>query len=192
MFSCGIPVALSRFWSIQTVWSGKIFSIFDIKVLFKLNKNLLDLKEGKQATIDSFLFLQEIPFTVLIYLLKNFFYWRIVDLQCCVGFSFWPHPVACGILVPHPGIKPVPPALEGRVITTGPPGKVLVAQAYPTLCDPMDCRPPGSSVHGILQARTSEWVAISFSTGSSWPRDWTRVSCIGKFTLSHVFLIFFK
>ena len=40
--------------------------------------------------------------------------------------------------------------------------------------------PPGSSVHGILQARTLEWVAIPFSRGSSWPRDPTRVSCIGR------------
>ena len=41
---------------------------------------------------------------------------------------------------------------------------VLVAQSYPTLCDPMDCSPPDSSVYGILQARTLEWVAISFSS----------------------------
>ena len=41
---------------------------------------------------------------------------------------------------------------------------------------PMDCSPPGSSVHGILQARILEWVAISFSRGSSRPRDWTQVS----------------
>ena len=40
------------------------------------------------------------------------------------------------------------------------------------------CSPPGSSVHGIFQARVLEWVAISFSRGSSRPRDWTRVSCI--------------
>ena len=44
----------------------------------------------------------------------------------------------------------------------------------------MDCSPPGSSVGGILQARTREWVAISFSRGSSWPRDRTWVSCVGK------------
>ena len=43
---------------------------------------------------------------------------------------------------------------------------------------PVDCSPPGSSVHGIHQARTLEWVAISSSRGSSWPRDWTQVSCI--------------
>ena len=50
---------------------------------------------------------------------------------------------------------------------------VLVAQSCLTLSDPMDCRPPGSSVHGILQARKLEWVAILFSRGSSWPRDWS-------------------
>ena len=54
----------------------------------------------------------------------------------------------------------------------------LLTQSYPTLCDPMDCSPPGSSVQGILQARILEWVAISFSRGSSQPRDWTQVSCI--------------
>ena len=47
---------------------------------------------------------------------------------------------------------------------------------------PKGCSPPGSSVHGLLQAKTMEWVTISFSRGSCWPRDWTRVSCIaGKF-----------
>ena len=47
-----------------------------------------------------------------------------------------------------------------------------------TLCDPMDCSLPGSSVHGILQAIVLEWIAISFSRGSSRPRDRTWVSCI--------------
>ena len=51
-------------------------------------------------------------------------------------------------------------------------------QSSRTLCDPMDCSLPGSSLHGILQARVLEWVAISFSRGSSWPRDRTRVSRI--------------
>jgi len=49
--------------------------------------------------------------------------------------------------------------------------KVLVTQSCSTLCDPMDCGPPGSSVHGILQARILEWVAILFSRGPSRPRD---------------------
>ena len=47
---------------------------------------------------------------------------------------------------------------------------VLVAKTIPTLCDPTDYSPPGSSVHGISQARILEWVAISISRGSSWPR----------------------
>ena len=54
--------------------------------------------------------------------------------------------------------------------------KVLVTQSC--LCDPMDCSPPGSSVHGIYQAGILEWVIISFSRGSSWPRDRTQVSHI--------------
>ena len=57
-------------------------------------------------------------------------------------------------------------------------GKVLATQSCSTLSDHTDCSPPGSSVHGILQARILEWVAIPFSRGSSWPRDWTWVSCI--------------
>ena len=50
-------------------------------------------------------------------------------------------------------------------------------QSCPTLCDPIDYSPPGSSVHGILQARILEWVATSSSKGSSQPRDRTWVSC---------------
>ena len=53
-----------------------------------------------------------------------------------------------------------------------------VAQSCPTLCDPMDCSLPGSSIHGIFQAIVLDSVSISFSRGSSPPRDWTRVSCI--------------
>ena len=51
--------------------------------------------------------------------------------------------------------------------------------------DPTDCSLPGSSVHGILQAKILEWVAISFSRGSSWPRNWSQVSFIaGRFMKS--------
>ena len=59
--------------------------------------------------------------------------------------------------------------------------KVLVTHLCPALCYTMDCMHcslPGFSVHGILQARIPEWVAISFSRGSSWPRDRSWVSCI--------------
>ena len=53
-----------------------------------------------------------------------------------------------------------------------------VSQLCSTLWDPMDCSLPGSSIQGIFQARILEWVAISFSRASSWPRDWTQVSCV--------------
>ena len=53
-----------------------------------------------------------------------------------------------------------------------------VTQSCLTLCDPIDCSLPGSSVHGIFQARVLEWVAISFSRGSSQPKNRTQVSCI--------------
>ena len=58
------------------------------------------------------------------------------------------------------------------------PYSVLVTQSYPILCDPMDCSPPGFSVHGILQARILEWVAKPSSRGSSGPRNQTHISCV--------------
>ena len=84
---------------------------------------------------------------------------------------------------------------QGRVQTTSPGDSdivciffwthyacVLVSQSCLTLCDPMDCSPPGSSDHGILQVRTLEWIVIPFSRGSFQPRDQTLVSCIsGRF-----------
>ena len=61
------------------------------------------------------------------------------------------------------------------------PFEIEVIQSCPTLCNPMDFSLPGSSVHGILQARTLEWVVISFFRASSRPRDWTWVYCtVGK------------
>ena len=53
----------------------------------------------------------------------------------------------------------------------------LVTKSCPTLCDPMNWSPPGSSVHGIFQARILEWVAVSLSRGSSQPRDQTHITC---------------
>ena len=63
-----------------------------------------------------------------------------------------------------------------------------VAQSCLTLCDPMDCSLSGSSAHGIFQARVLEWIAISFSRGSSQPRNQTRVSRIAgrRFAVSSV------
>ena len=62
----------------------------------------------------------------------------------------------------------------------------LVTKSYLTLfVTPMDCSPPGLSVHGIFQARILDWVAISFSRGSSWPRDQTHISCIDRQIIYH-------
>ena len=73
-----------------------------------------------------------------------------------------------------------------RIITSDRDVRVcmLSLQSCPILCDPMNCSPPGSSVHGILQARILEWVAMSFSRGSSWTRDQTHVSWIALFITS--------
>ena len=61
-------------------------------------------------------------------------------------------------------------------------------QSYLTVYNPLDCSPPGSSVHEILQARILEWVAVPSLRGSSQPRDRTHVSyvsCIGRWVLYH-------
>ena len=61
----------------------------------------------------------------------------------------------------------------------------LVAKSCPALCHPLNCSPPGSSVHEIIETRILEWVAISFFRGSSRSRDQTRISCIGRWILYH-------
>ena len=65
---------------------------------------------------------------------------------------------------------------------------VLSRFSHVGLCNPKDYSLPGSSVHGTLQARILEWIAVPSSRGSSWPRDWTlisSVSCIGRRVLCH-------
>ena len=61
----------------------------------------------------------------------------------------------------------------------------MCAQSCPILCNPMNQSLPGSSVHGTFQAKILEWVAIPFTRGSSQPRDWTQVFCIGRQILYH-------
>ena len=61
----------------------------------------------------------------------------------------------------------------------------LATKLFLTLCDPMNCNSPGSSIHEILQARILEWVAISFSRVSAQPRDRSHVSCIGWWIPDH-------
>ena len=67
------------------------------------------------------------------------------------------------------------PGLEPNVVRTAAVAAGLITQLCPTLCNPMDCSPPGSSVHGMFQARILEWVAISSSRKSSQPRDRTSL-----------------
>ena len=86
--------------------------------------------------------------------------------------------------LPYPGIKSWVFCITGRLYHLSHLGSpldilcvcVLVTRSCPTLCKPMDCSPPGSSVHGIPQARILEWVTIPFSRESSQPRDRTWVS----------------
>ena len=79
---------------------------------------------------------------------------------------FLPHPLHYTLSFPLPShwAQPAPLFSQSEV-----------SHSCPALCDPMDCSLPGSSVHGIFQARVLEWVAISFSRGSSRPRDRTQV-----------------
>ena len=83
--------------------------------------------------------------------------------------------------LPDPGIKPASPALERDSLPPSHQGSLCLhaksLQSCPILCDPMDCSPPGSSIHGILQTKILEWVAMPSSRGSSRPRNQTRVSC---------------
>ena len=62
---------------------------------------------------------------------------------------------------------------------------MLVTQSWPALHDLLDDSLPGFSIRGIFQARILEWVAIPFSSGSFWPRDWTCVSCSGRQIIYH-------
>ena len=106
-------------------------------------------------------------------------------LYYCCGFScFHKWNVAClysGFLSKRKA-EPLNIQLRQKWLTHMRGEWVKVVQSYPTLCDPMDCSPPCSSVHGILQARILEGVAVPFSRGSHQPRDWTQVSYIaGRF-----------
>ena len=83
---------------------------------------------------------------------------------CCFFLVFW-----------HSRGKSLCPAAAAKLL-----------QSCPPLCNPIDGSPPGSSVHGILQARILEWVAIPFSRRFSQARDRTQVSCTGRWILYHL------
>ena len=82
------------------------------------------------------------------------------------------------------------PSWGKRIIWLDPYLACSVTQSCLTLCNPVNCSPPGSSVREILQGRILEWAAMSFSGGSSWPRAWTHISCVscsGKWILYHFY-----
>ena len=99
--------------------------------------------------------------------------------------------------LPYPGIEPRSPTLQTDSLPSEPPGsKEDVVRIYDGilcacvlssdwLCNPVDCNLPSFLIHGISQARILEWGAVSFSRGSSWTRDQTHVSCIGRRVLYH-------
>ena len=93
---------------------------------------------------------------VFLFLIFKCIYWSIVDLQCCLSFRY---------------SKMIQLYMYIYM-------QYAVAQSCPTLCNLMDCSPPGFSVRGISQARVLEWVAIFSSREFLWPRDQTHISCI--------------
>ena len=111
----------------------------------------------------------------------------------------WLGHAACRLLVPWSGIEPELPAVEVQSLshcTTALCNRHSIFTDHEKVWSqatcpqsffyhPMDCSLPGSSVHGICQAGILDWGAISFSRGSSWPRDQTWVSCIGRQFLYH-------
>ena len=96
----------------------------------------------------------------------------------------WPSPLSPASLLPRSLLCHGDEGASASVPCSGA-NTPKVVQSCPTLCDPMDCNPPGSSAHGILQARILEWVATSFSGRSSRPRDRTSVHSIGRWVLYH-------
>ena len=99
----------------------------------------------------------------------NFFFLKEAELLNILFyfFNFLGCTVWRGILVPWPGIKPMPLSLEAQSLQHW----ISAAKSFqscPTLCDPIDGSPSGSPVPVILQARTLEWVAISFSSAWKW------------------------
>ena len=91
---------------------------------------------------------------------------RVYSNSC--PLSWWCHPTILSSVTPF----------SSRLQSFPASGWFVHSQSCPTLCDPVDCNPPSSSDHGIFQARILECIAVSYSRASSWPRDWTLISCI--------------
>ena len=105
---------------------------------------------------------------------SSYFFSIYLSLFFFAGWGVGAHLRACEILVPQSRIELHPLQWKCRVFTT----RIVLSLSRVRLCDLMDYSPPGSCVHGFLQARTLEWVAISSARGSSQPRDRTQISRI--------------
>ena len=157
MLCCAVPTLV--FWQCQGAVRMVLFFPYCSDKETGSKKNQLSQGQGSER-----------EFTALIVgssygIEMNFWFW-VVPPALILGPQASPHCLS-------PGECPDVLPSVGRVVL-----KVLVAQSCLVLCDPMGCSPPGSSVHGILQAGILEWAAMPSSRWSSWPRDQTWVSHI--------------
>ena len=110
-------------------------------------------------------------------LIRNnlFVFWVTTNIFLCLKFKSTDHHIICSILFFFKlGAICIYSFLSLYYVWCS----SVSAQSCPALCDTTDCNPPGSSVHGIFQGRILEWVATSYSRGSSWPKNRTQVSFI--------------
>ena len=129
-------------------------------------------------------FFYDLPLSILFF--NSIFNWRITALQYCDGFCHtWTwishmHKCVPSVLnLPHP----IPQNCHRVHACTYCCMHAKSSPLCPTFCDTMDWGPPGSSVHGILQVKIQEWVAMPSSRESSWPRDQTSIFCtVGRFS----------
>ena len=147
----------------QPIKSHRLFLIHSLQLPFPFYKSILLLPCGGLHMAHHGCRSQT---AILCWFWINPFCWRNTWWSICLWLVFWwliggPKMIPSGSRVGEP-IDEVP-ITEPHCVCVCVSVCVLVTQLCPTLCNPMDCSPPGSFVHGILQARTLEWLAISFS-----------------------------
>ena len=157
----------TSWWSIITTWEAAEANYFKVLILMKLNIWLMILTFPVARFV-----LQKRLFECGIYFSKS-------SLNPYKHSHVWSSRVVSGTkstAVFSP---------DGLFQLPMPKGCACLLSRVQLFCDHMDCSPPGSPVHEISQAGILQWVAISFSRKSSWPRDQTHISCIGRWVLYH-------
>ena len=155
-------------WQLQKIPKGYVDKAFSRAVLRKGKR-----KEGTLGSMNlksEYRRWNQPSHPVNKHLMHSFCVWGTGLLFCFVYYKMWP--------------------LSSRIFQSTMEYSTysVCAKSRPTPWDPMDCSPPHSSVHGILQARILEWVAMPSSRGPSQPRDWTCISyasCTGRQVLYH-------